>query len=320
MSLYYQDDGIALHLGDSLEVARGLPSGSVDCVVTSPPYYGLRDYGNDGQYGLEKSPAAYVETLCSLFNELRRVLSGEGTLWLNIGDSYSSGKGGKQGVSGQRADRTYTAARLGAKTELAPKNLLGIPWRVAFALQDDGWTLRNDIIWSKPNPMPESVKDRLARSHEHVFLFSKQQKYYFDAEAIAEPLAESSVGRLSQNVAAQTGSSRANGGAKTNGNIRAAGSLTKGTRNRRDVWEISTQPFSEAHFATMPPELARLCITAGCIPGGTVLDPFSGSGTTGMVAQDLGRRYIGIDISKEYLKLSLETRLRNAVLDFSGAA
>lgn len=291
MSRYYQDESVTLHHGDALEVSRTLESGSVDCIVTSPPYYGLRDYGQEGQYGLEDNPSAYVETMRALFAELRRTLADDGTLWLNIGDTY-----GKK------------------------KQLLGIPWMVAFALQSDGWTLRNDIIWNKPNPMPESVKDRLARSHEHVFLFTKSTKYHFDAEAIAEPLAPSSIARLSQNVEAQTGSTRANGGAKTNGNIKAAGSLTKGTRNRRDVWHVTTQPFKGAHMATMPPELARLCIAAGCKPGGTVLDPFSGTGTTGMVARNEGRRYVGIDISVDYLELSLGTRLRSDALNLKEAS
>lgn len=338
MSPYYQDDSITLHHGDSLEVSRTLESGSVDCIVTSPPYYGLRDYGSEGQYGLEESPAAYVETMRALFAELRRVLADDGTLWLNIGDSYSSGKGGRQGKSGQRSDRAYTAEGLGARVDLPSKNLLGIPWRVAFALQDDGWILRNAIVWHKPNAMPESVTDRLSCRYEPFFMFTKSQRYTFDLDPIREELiypdaADGSRVSGGKNKAAdlQTGSAarrtgNAYGGkysaedkARPADGSRHTGGHAKG-KNPGDMWSINTQPFPGAHSAVMPQELARRAIVAGCKPGGTVLDPFSGSGTTGLVAQNNGRRYVGIDLSADYLKLSLETRLQNAALDFGGAA
>lgn len=320
MSVYYQDETITLLHGDALEQAATLTDGSINCIVTSPPYYGLRDYGNDGQYGLEESPAAYVQTMRALFTELRRVMADDGTLWLNIGDSFSSGKGGKQGRTGQRADRGFTATSIGAATDLPTKNLLGMPWRVAFALQDEGWILRNAIVWHKPNAMPESVTDRLSCRYEQIFLFSKSARYHFDLDSIRESLTHPEAadgsrtfGGRNKAAALQTGSS-----------VRRTGSTytadpAKG-KNPGDMWSINTQPFAGAHFAVMPQELARRAILAGCKPGGTILDPFSGSGTTGLVAQQNGRKYIGIDLSANYLKLSLETRLRNAVLDFDGVA
>lgn len=333
---YYDDGQITLHHGDSLDVARTLETGSVDCIVTSPPYFGLRDYGSAGQYGLEESPAAYVETMRALFSELRRTLADDGTLWLNIGDSYSSGKGGRQGKSGQRADRQFTAAGLGASADLPGKNLLGIPWRTAFALQDDGWILRNAIVWHKPNAMPESVTDRLSCRYEPFFLFTKSQKYHFDLDPIREELiypdaADGSRVFGGKNKAGdlQTGSAARRTGntyggkykpedkARTADGSRHTGGHARG-KNPGDMWSINTQPFPGAHSAVMPQELARRAIVAGCKPGGTVLDPFSGSGTTGLVAQNNGRRYVGIDISADYLKLSLETRLQNAVLDLGG--
>lgn len=279
MSLYYEDDTITLHHGDSLEVARTLESRSVHCVVTSPPYFGLRDYGNDGQYGLEESPAAYVETMRALFSELRRVLADDGTLWLNIGDTYGRGK-----------------------------RLLGIPWQVALELQNDGWTLRNSIIWHKPNAMPESVTDRLSGRHENLFMFSKSKSYWFDLDPIREESNRVQEYKPNKWASEEIRQHQGHRGSHANG------------RNPGDVWSINTQPFPGSHFAVMPRELAHRAIVAGCKPEGIVLDPFSGSGTTGLVAQDNGRKYIGIDISAEYLKLSLETRLQNAPLDLGGAA
>ena len=341
MSLYYQDGTITLHQGDSLEVACTLEAGSVDCIVTSPPYYGLRDYGNDGQYGLEESPAAYVETMRGLFSELRRVLADDGTLWLNIGDSYA-GSANSGGKSAKRIDsrgvvsgESYRIAGLPAKGAGMPaKNLLGMPWRVAFALQDDGWILRNAIVWHKPNAMPESVTDRLSCRYEQIFMFSKSQRYSFDLDPIREELiypdaADGSRVFGGKNKAAdlQIGSSARRTGNTYGGKYapedkarpadgsRHTGGHAKG-KNPGDVWSINTQPFGGAHFAVMPQELARRAIIAGCKPSGTVLDPFSGSGTTGLVAQNHGRKYVGIDLSAEYLKLSLETRLQNAALDF----
>lgn len=312
MSVYYKDATVVLHHGDSLDVARALESGSVDSIVTSPPYYGLRDYGSEGQYGLEESPAAYVETMRALFNELRRVLADDGTLWLNIGDSYSGIRGGKSAPDNKNnhaeADTPSSFTGKGAQR----KNLLGIPWRVAFALQDDGWILRNAIIWHKPNAMPESVTDRLSTRYEQFFMFSKSQRYHFDLDPIRTEHAESTIG-----AATRARIPYAAPGQRPNTKTRA---MHDRGANPGDMWSINTQPFGGAHFAVMPQELARRAIVAGCKPGGTVLDPFSGSGTTGLVAQNNGRKYVGIDLSADYLKLSLETRLQNAALDLGDIA
>ncbi|WP_454232060.1 DNA-methyltransferase [Mycolicibacterium fortuitum] len=308
MKPYYQDDQIQLYHGQALEVARGFADGSVDCIVTSPPYYGLRDYGEEGQYGLEDSPAEYVENLRALFADLRRVLADDGTLWLNIGDSYYSGRGNPGPNS---ADKKQSARRGWVRPQdrcgvqwASPKNLLGIPWRVAFALQDDGWILRNAAIWDKPNAMPESVTDRLSNRYEHVFMFSKSRRYWFDLDAIRK---WGGVAGPQPNLEA-TGKRHTQQGEKG--------------RNPGDVWVIPTQPFAAAHFAVMPVALAQLCVSAGCKPGGTVLDPFSGSGTTGVAAQNTGRRYVGIDLNRDYLDLSLThpKRLREATLDFGEGA
>ena len=339
---HYQDETITLYHGDSLAVATGLESGSVDCIVTSPPYYGLRDYGSEGQYGLEETPAEYIETMRALFSELRRVLANDGTLWLNLGDSYSMDSKWGGSTSGKHAKALHGSdGRKNRRTTGLPdKNLMGIPWRVAFALQDDGWILRNAIIWNKPNAMPESVNDRLSCRYEPMFLFCKSKRYWFDLDPIREELiypdaADGTRVFGGKNKAAdlQTGSSaRRTGntyGGKGDGHIRPQSGKNadpshsqvhpKG-KNPGDVWNINTQPFPGAHFAVFPQELARRAIVAGCKPGGTVLDPFSGSGTTGLVAQNNGRKYVGIDISAEYLNLSLKTRLQNSVFDFGGAA
>lgn len=301
-------------IGDCREVLTTLPDQSVHCVVTSPPYFGLRDYGVGGQIGLEDSPAAFVDEIVAVFREARRVLRDDGTLWLNLGDSYA-GSWGAQGRTGQMSDRSVISARqiaahprkmsrTGAIPEgsgLKPKDLIGIPWRVAFALQADGWYLRQDIIWHKPNPMPESVRDRCTKAHEYVFMLTKSARYFFEQDAIMEPVAESSAARLSQpTLAQQAGSARVPG--KTNGNMKAVGNAEN--RNRRSVWTMATQPFSEAHFATMAPELAETCIKAGCPAGGTVLDPFGGAGTTGLVADRLQRNSILIELNPEYAAMA----------------
>ena len=310
MSLYYTDESVTLHHGDALEVAKGLPSSSVDCIVTSPPYFGLRDYGTEGQYGLESSPAEYVETMRALFAECRRVLADDGTFWLNLGDSYVHKKAsGPQGDSGERASRTFTASGSGGFHGLPDKNLLGIPWRVAFALQDDGWILRNSIIWAKPNAMPESVTDRLSTRHENLFLFSKSRRYWFNLDPIREEHVFAVAGKGGPGGGGVGGQSK---GLDATSERHAYGH--SGGKNPGDVWTIATQPYPGAHFAVFPYEIPRRCIVAGCKPGGTVLDPFNGSGTTGLAAQNNGRRYIGIDINAEYLDLTLKTRLQNAAL------
>jgi|LSQX01.2.fsa_nt_gb DNA modification methylase len=290
--------------GDCRDILPTLDAESIDCCVTSPPYYGLRDYGVEGQIGMEETPAAYVQKLVEVFRDVRRVLREDGTLWLNLGDSYAgSGKGAWNTTDVQK--EIYFPKPCGPQTkcrtpDCKPKDLIGIPWRVAFALQADGWYLRQDIIWSKPNPMPESVTDRCTKSHEYIFLLSKSLKYYFDAASIAEPCTCSVTGNSIKFGGNKYGESQDKHHATYSGNVYTQ----KQTRNKRDVWVIPTQPFSGAHFATYPEELVRNCIFAGCPVGGTVLDPFSGSGTTGKVAHDLGREYIGIELNPAYAEAS----------------
>ena len=307
--------------GDCLAVLKTLPDASVQCCVTSPPYWGLRDYGVAGQLGAESTPAEYVAGMVAVFAEVRRVLRDDGTLWLNLGDSYARNGGGveskmntvhKMGV-GQKA--TYLAGGMQSINKvpegLKSKDLIGIPWRVAFALQSDGWYLRQDIIWHKPNPMPESVTDRCTKAHEYIFLMSKSQKYYFDHEAIAEQMSSSSIARLAQpTLAEQAGSDRVPG--KTNGNMKAVGNGE--TRNKRSVWTVATQPFSEAHFATFPPALIEPCILAGCPKSGTVLDPFGGAGTTGLVSDRQGRDAILIELNPEYAAMANKRIFNDAPL------
>lgn len=289
--------------GDCREVLRSLPGQSLHCVVTSPPYFGLRDYGVDGQMGLEPTPSEFVAGMVNVFREVRRVLRDDGTLWLNVGDTYQNAKGQSGGFDPKQPARRHLRSARPQDSTLAgfkPKDLIGVPWRLAFALQEDGWHLRQDIIWSKPNPMPESVSDRCTKSHEYLFLLTKSRRYYFDAEAIAEPVAETSIARLAQNVGSQTGSARVPG--KTNGTMKAVGDSEK--RNKRSVWEVTTQPFKEAHFAVFPPALVEPCILAGCPVGGTVLDPFGGAGTTGLVADRLHRNAILIELNPAYADIA----------------
>ena len=320
MSLYYSDESVTLHHGDSLTILSGLPDASVNCCVTSPPYFGLRDYGVEGQLGLEASPAEYVENLRALFAQVRRVLADDGTFWLNLGDSFARNpaKGTTGTMNGRNIPRMgYAGDKIG-KPDLPEKNLLGIPWRVAFALQDDGWILRNDIIWAKPNAMPESVSDRLSGKHEHLFLFTKGSRYWFDLDPIREPniTADRKGARTSYPAGSASGSIGADGVTPHHREGGAGLPLNLAGRNPGDVWSIPTQPFSAAHFAVMPSALAERAIQAGCKPGGTVLDPFSGSGTSGLAAARHGLRYVGIDLNAEYLDLSLRTRLAQPGLNF----
>jgi DNA modification methylase len=360
---------VSILKGDCRDVLRTLPDESVHCVVTSPPYFGLRDYGVAGQIGLEPSPDAFVEEMVAVFRDARRVLRADGTFWLNLGDSYTSGGRDTYGTwSPDSKQATHTAIKSATRAPtpagLKPKDLIGIPWRVAFALQADGWYLRQDIIWSKPNPMPESVRDRCTKAHEYLFLLSKSERYYFDQDAILEECSPNTHARLAQDVQAQIGSDRAHAGGKTNGNMKAvarrgggnrshkhteayeggaaehrtkagliafsdrqrklaeAGSGIKNNdsfdaamaimptkRNRRSVWTVPTEGYSEAHFATFPPALIEPCIKAGCPAGGTVIDPFGGAGTTGMVADRLGRNAILIELNPEYAAMA-ERRIR----------
>ena len=293
-------------IGDCIEQMRGIPDQSVHTCVTSPPYFGLRDYGRDGQIGLEPTPEAFVQRLVDVFREVRRVLRDDGTLWLNLGDSYAATTKGSSGAGKNATNKgTLLEDRSWAiPPGLKAKDLIGIPWRVAFALQADGWYLRQDIIWHKPNPMPESVRDRCTKSHEYVFMLSKGPRYYFDSVAIAERSADSSIARLSQpTLDQQAGSARVPG--KTNGNMKAVGGEM---RNRRSVWTVTTKPYKGAHFATFPPDLIEPCILAGAPEGGTVLDPFGGSGTTGMVAEKHRRNAVLIELNPDYIALAEERR------------
>jgi DNA modification methylase len=316
--------------GDCVESLRTLPDASVHCCVTSPPYWGLRDYGHDGQIGLEPTPEAYVARMVEVFREVRRVLREDGTCWVNLGDSYASGGGqasphrdscGGIGKKGTRGTQPYHSAGGGFERPasiagaIKPKDLVGIPWRVAFALQADGWWLRQDIIWHKPNPMPESVRDRCTKAHEYVFLMTKSERYFYDAEAVSEASKDPDGFRYQggykemqqHNIAA--GMLRSDGSAACHsrtetGSVPHFASGYGSRRNRRSVWTVTTKPYSGAHFATMPPDLVEPCILAGCPEGGTVLDPFAGSGTTLAVAAELGRSGIGCELNPEYIELA----------------
>lgn len=292
------------HVGDCRALLKEMAADGVraQTCITSPPYFGLRDYGVEGQIGLEPTPTEYVERLVEVFRAVRDVLADDGTLWLNLGDSYSSG-GRKTRDPGQsknhrpfEGESAVTAWRPddGAK----PKDLLGIPWRVALALQADGWYLRSDIIWHKPNPMPESVTDRPTKAHEYLFLLAKSERYYYDIDAIREPDGGHDHPRNVLHAPEPTGGLMA-----PHRGIRSLDGRNGAGRNKRSVWTIPTQPFSGAHFATFPRALIEPCILAGCPAGGVVLDPFMGSGTTGQVATDLGRKFIGCELNPAYIEL-----------------
>lgn len=303
--------------GDCLEVLKTLEAESVNCCVTSPPYYNLRNYGVAGQIGLEPTPYEYIEKLTEVFREVKRVLRADGTLWLNIGDTYCSTAPGSMGSA--------------TPSEMKPKDLMGIPWMLAFALRDSGWYLRQDIIWHKPNPLPESVKDRCTKSHEYIFLLSKSKKYYYSAEEVKEPcigfnniLPAGSKGTKKPNSRLRKGNNKTfrGGGVYTNNrSFQNHGSKEKestgnkpnetGLRNKRDVWTVATRGYKGAHFATFPPDLIRPCILAGCPEGGTVLDPFFGTGTVGVVATEHGRKFIGIELNLEYCRMAEERNKQN---------
>lgn len=307
--------------GNSLEVLKSLPDNSIDCCVTSPPYYALRDYGCDGQIGLEETPEKYIESLCDVFSEVRRVLTPQGTLWLNIGDSYNGNKvGNTEVVKNKKVSESNDFHKKlwgGAK----PKDLIGIPWMLAFALRSQGWYLRQDIIWQKPNPMPESVTDRCTKSHEYIFLLSKSQKYYFDYESIQEEAtssdkprvfgANNQKGTLRNDIGRvykpRTKNCQYDGQRPNSMHLAREAGLSDEVypvRNKRDVWTVNTKPCKEAHFATYPFELIKPCILAGCPENGIVLDPFMGSGTTAIVARSLNRNYLGVELNPEYIKIA----------------
>ena len=345
---------IEIKTGNCLEVLKTIPEQSVNTCVTSPPFWGLRDYGTatweggdencdhqvgrfehkvsdkqksntasaghqardvcpkcgairkDSQLGLEDTPEEYVENLVKLFREVRRVLRDDGTVWLNLGDSYSSG--GRTTTTNQtlRGDKDYGATRPKPSKNIKPKDLIGIPWRVAFALQADGWYLRQDIIWHKPNPMPESVTDRCTKAHEYIFLLSKSLKYYFDNEAIKEDAVGNEPGNKTKHRAVGQHFS------ETKNNIDKIGAVNK--RNKRSVWTVTTKPFKGAHFATFPPDLIEPCVLAGCPENGTVLDPFGGAGTTGLVAQQHNRNAVLIELNPEYAEMSRKRIYNDAPL------
>ena len=304
--------------GDCLAALKELPDDFVHCCVTSPPYYALRDYGMDGQIGREETPAQYVARLTEVFAEVRRVLRPDGTLWLNISDTYA-GKGNQ----GDSIDPKYPNGRTGQTVALnrhvdgcKSKDMIGIPWMLAFSLRADGWYLRNDIIWYKANPMPESVKDRCSRCYEHIFLLAKSRRYYFNSTAIAEPVAASTPARMKRGFGADNKYSTDIPGQKHQhiNDHRPAGYPDEAIpqlRNKRDVWQINTVPYRGGHFAAYPPKLVATCLLAGCPPDGIVLDPFLGSGTTAAVAKQLGRHYIGIELNPEYCALA-EQRIGGA--------
>ena len=292
--------------GDCREKLKELGPESVQMCVTSPPYWGLRDYGHDDQLGLEETPEEYTANMVEVFRQVKRVLRDDGTLWLNLGDSYGTSGGPTlgeiifSGVKGEKRDDFYGKANsLDKMTGLKPKNLIGIPWRVAFALQSDGWYLRQDIIWHKPNPMPESVTDRCTKSHEYIFLLSKSAKYFYDADAIREQHKHPEVNHKSDTKSINQEKVYFNN-APTN--LGRCGNHELGA-NKRSVWTVATKPYSEAHFAVFPQELIEPCIQAGSKVGDIVLDPFFGSGTTGEVSERFGRDYIGIELNEDYKSL-----------------
>ena len=313
--------------GNSVDVLKTFPDESIDCCITSPPYYGLRDYGMEDQIGLEETPEAYIQRLVDVFHEVKRVLKKDGTLWLNIADSYwgSGSRGydftGKMSEASKlqsNSKGTINLSRIpklvgNTTTGIKNKDLIGIPWMLAFALRTDGWYLRQDIIWHKPNPMPESVKDRCTKSHEYIFLLSKSPHYYFDYEAIQEPCVSET---RSENIKF--------GGNKYGDNDDKKFAIYYGNewtptenRNKRDVWSITTKAVREAHFATYPEELVEPCILAGCSRGGVILDPFFGSGTTGRVALHLNRHFIGIELNPEYIDIA-HNRTNNVQMSLVG--
>ena len=344
--------------GDCRDVLLTLPNSSVNCVVTSPPYFGLRDYGVDGQMGLESSPAEYVAGMVGVFHEVRRVLRDDGTLWLNLGDSYAGSWGAQSrehagkhapNVSALSANQVKAAKRRANGTGsippgsgLKPKDLIGIPWMVAFALRADGWYLRKDIVWHKPNARPESVTDRPTSAHEYLFLLSKSERYYYDADSIRE---EESVpdwddgsrvfGGVNKHGANAQHGDRTTGRRATarkrglpprhaqyeSSDQRGLDDVGRGSgRNKRSVWTVATHPYKEAHFATFPPKLIEPCILAGCPTGGTVLDPFGGAGTTGLVADRLRRNAILIELNPEYAAMANRRIAGDAGLFASGVA
>lgn len=305
MRIYHKDNDVQLLLGDTCDVMSQLPDGCVDCIVTSPPYFNLRNYDQNGQYGNEPTQADYVETMRRTFDTARRLLSDAGTLWLNIGDSYN-GTGSRRDAAFEGTGTRNRPDSRPAGRQMDPKNRLGTPWRVAFALQDDGWILRNDIIWYKPNPMPESITDRMSTRFEYIFLFSKSPRYHLrlDSYRMTPKTANMKPKSGKPNKYAANGMYPGHSGPNTQHMTGERTSHPKGV-NPGDVWSIATQPMGEGHPAPFPLELPSRCVAMGCPPGGTVLDPFSGSATTGLAALRFRRKYIGIDVSEKYHEIAL---------------
>jgi DNA modification methylase len=312
-----------IYKGDALQTLSLLDDSSVQCVVTSPPYWGLRDYGVEGQIGLEETPDDYLEKLVKTFREVHRVLKDDGTVWLNMGDTYANDSLGKAsrrqnldkygkltGSGGGKKISAMDMPKASMVCNLKSKNLCGIPWRVALALQADGWYLRQDIIWHKPNPMPESVTDRCTKSHEYIFLLTKSERYMYDAMAIAEPAAESGP-HSPHKIKSPHGQGYINGKhePKENGKYYTTDSVV---RNKRSVWTVSTHPFPDAHYATFPVQLILPCILAGSKTGDTILDPFCGSGTTGVAALRMQREFIGIELNPKNVQMSYERIFNDA--------
>lgn len=310
-----------IYQGHCLDVLKTLTEQSVNTVITSPPYWGLRDYGVKEQIGLEETPEKYIENMVQVFQEIKRILKDDGTVWLNLGDCYwaNRSKNGLEYIGNKGKSKDYMLRAGGSSHEyLKPKDLIGLPWRVAFALQEDGWYLRQDIVWSKPNPMPESVKDRPTKSHEYIFLLSKSQNYYYDHESIKEPAiygtqdVRGSRGALGQ-PQKQRREDKARGSFDGKYGKEAFRAIRE-TRNKRSVWTVTTKPFKEAHFATFPEDLIEPCVLAGSPINGVVLDPFFGSGTTGLVSLKHGRNFVGVELNPEYIKIA-EKRLSEVQLE-----
>lgn len=315
-----------IYLGDAKEVLSAFPDKSIDCCVTSPPYFGLRDYGAAGQIGLEKSPEEYIAGLVSVFREVGRVLKDNGTLWLNIGDSYAGGNdkwGGTKNLCYSQKTALDSVTQIEhtkprKHPHIKPKDLIGIPWSLAFALRADGWFLRSDIIWHKPNPMPESIKDRCTKAHEYIFMFSKKPKYYFDIDSIREPHTSlDDFNRRIRNGKEEWKTVKA--GADSPYSMRGTGKSRRTMyhplgRGKRTVWTVPLMKSKDAHFATYPEKLIVDCIKAGCPVGGVVLDPFIGSGTTAVVALKEGRRCVGIELNPEYIGIA-ERRIKKVIVE-----
>ena len=302
-----------IYLGNCIDVLKTFPDKSINCCITSPPYYGLRDYGVDGQIGNEETPEEYIENLVAVFNEVNRVLTDDGVLWLNLGDSWAGsnqGAGTKNPTPKQASNHgTNYMTTESHKSKLSklngykPKDLIGIPWMAAFALREAGWYLRQDIIWAKGNPMPESVRDRCTKSHEYIFLLTKSRKYYFDNVSIKEPC-------VSKQPAGNKKNMNQGRKGKEGWSFNPENSIPKEGRNKRDVWTVNTKPCKEAHFATFPDTLIEPCVLAGCPENGVILDPFMGAGTTGMVAKRHNRNYVGIELNADYIQIA-ENRIEN---------